>query len=123
MVQLIGGEPTLHPALPSLVRHALRQGLEVEIFSNLTHVTPHLWELFAQSGTQLATSYYSDKAWEHEAVTRRHGSYARTKRNVIEAISRSIPLRVGLIDVRAGQRVEQARAELTALGVTNIGTD
>lgn len=109
--------------MPSLVSHALRQGLEVEIFSNLTYVTPRLWEVFVQSGAQLATSYYSDTAWEHEAITRRCGSYTRTKGNIIEAIRRSIPLRVGLIAVRAGQRVEQARAELTALGVTNIGTD
>jgi MoaA/NifB/PqqE/SkfB family radical SAM enzyme len=97
--------------------------LGVEVFSNLTYVTPHLWEVFAQSGARLATSYYSDAAWKHEAITHRRGSYARTKANIIEALRRSIPLRVGLIAVRAGQRVEQARAELTALGVTNIGTD
>jgi MoaA/NifB/PqqE/SkfB family radical SAM enzyme len=43
MVQFIGGEPTLHPDLPRLVDHALAQGLEVEVFSNLVHVAPALW--------------------------------------------------------------------------------
>ncbi|MEV0285643.1 radical SAM protein [Kribbella sp. NPDC050820] len=30
MVQFIGGEPTLHPALPQLLAHALAAGLKVE---------------------------------------------------------------------------------------------
>lgn len=42
VVQLIGGEPTLHPGLPQMIRHALAAGLEVEAFSNLVHVTPAL---------------------------------------------------------------------------------
>lgn len=123
MVQFIGGEPTLHSALPDLVRHSRDQGLEVEVFSNLVYVAPDLWEVFAQPGVRLATSYYSDTPREHEVITRRRGSYTRTKGNIVEAVRRSIPLRVGLIDVMASQRVEQARAELTSLGVTNIGID
>ncbi|MGH3783622.1 MAG: radical SAM protein [Pseudonocardiaceae bacterium] len=34
-VQFIGGEPTLHSALPELIRHALSRALAVEVFSNL----------------------------------------------------------------------------------------
>ncbi|MEM1334502.1 MAG: radical SAM protein, partial [Actinomycetota bacterium] len=33
-VQVIGGEPTSHPALPRLIAHALELGLQVEVFSN-----------------------------------------------------------------------------------------
>lgn len=108
MVQFIGGEPTLHPDLPMLVSHALECGLSVEIFSNLANVTPRLWSTFALSGVRLATSYYADGASQHDAVTTRPGSYARTKANIAEAVRRSIPIRVGIIDVRDGQRVEQA---------------
>lgn len=43
--------------------------------------------------------------------------------NIAEAVRRSIPLRVGLIDVIDGQRVAQARQQLEALGVTSISTD
>jgi sulfatase maturation enzyme AslB (radical SAM superfamily) len=35
MVQFIGGEPTLDPALPRLVRRALRNALKVYVYSNL----------------------------------------------------------------------------------------
>lgn len=93
------------------------------MFSNLVHVTPALWKVFAQRGVRLATSYYSDMAWEHGSITRGRGSYARTRANIVEAVRRSIPLRVGLIDVQDGQRVRQARIELTSLGVTDIGMD
>ena len=123
MVQFIGGEPTLHRGLPDLVQRALGQGLEVEVFTNLVHVSWELWETFAHRGLRLATSYYSDDATEHEAITNGRGSHARTKANITKALRRSIPLRVGLVDVQDGQRVTQARAELEALGVTEIGTD
>ncbi|MFE2757920.1 radical SAM protein [Actinosynnema sp. NPDC059335] len=116
MVQFIGGEPTLHRSLPDLVNRALGRGLRVEVFSNLVHVSPRLWELFARPGVQLATSYYSDRPDEHEGITKVRGSHERTKANIVEALRRSIPLRIGVTDLRDGQRVEQARGELAALG-------
>lgn len=123
MIQFIGGEPTSHPELPDLVDHALGDRLEVEIFTNLVHVTSGMWETFCWPGVRLATSYYADGAGQHEAITGRRGSYARTKANIAEAVRRSIPLRVGVIDVNGGQRVAQAHQELIDLGVTDIGTD
>ncbi|MDG4793079.1 radical SAM protein [Micromonospora sp. WMMD1082] len=123
MVQFIGGEPTLHPDLPDLLGYALAAGVEVEVFSNLVHVTPALWELFAQPGVRLACSYYSDRAGQHAAITGRAGSYARTRANIGEAVRRSIPLRVGVIDMGEGQRVAGAVAELRDLGVAEVGVD
>lgn len=123
MVQFIGGEPTLHPDLPDLVDHALAAGVEVEVFSNLVHVTANLWEVFARPGVSLACSYYSDDPAQHAAVTGTQGSYARTKANIATAVARSIPLRAGVIDLSDGQRVGAAVAELEGLGVQDIGTD
>lgn len=123
MVQFIGGEPTLHPDLPVLVEHAVARGLAVEVFSNLVHVTPRLWDTFSQPGVRLACSYYSDAAAQHAAVTDRAGSHPRTRANIVEAVRRSIPLRVGVVDLGNGQRAEQAMAELTDLGVAEVGYD
>ena len=52
MVQFIGGEPTLYPALPELIAHALAAGVQVEVYSNLVHVTPRMWETFGQPGVR-----------------------------------------------------------------------
>ncbi len=123
MVQFIGGEPTVYRRLADLVHHARGHGLEVEVFTNLVCVSSELWKVFAQCGVRLATSYYTDDAAEHEAITRGRGNHTRTKANIVEALRRSIPLRVGLVEVWDAQRVEQAYAELKALGVTEIGTD
>jgi len=122
-VQFNGGEPTLHPNLPALVKHALGKGLKVEIFSNLVQVTPALWDLFSLTGVSLATSYYSDDPGQHAAITGRRGSHARTRANLAEVVRRGIPVRVGVIDLGDAQRWEQAVAEIKALGVTDVGAD
>jgi len=121
--QLIGGEPTTHPAWAELVDHSLSLGLQVEVYSNLFHIKPAWWRLFARDGVKLATSYYSDRAGEHDAITTRPGSYARTRENIAEAVRRGIPLRAGIVSVLPGQRVTEARRELEALDVTAIRTD
>jgi MoaA/NifB/PqqE/SkfB family radical SAM enzyme len=93
------------------------------VYSNLTHVKDTWWELFACPRVSLATSYYSDDPGEHDAITGRPGSHARTLANIGQAVSRGIPVRAGIIELADGQRTGQARAELEALGVTRIRTD
>ncbi|MFE7661729.1 radical SAM/SPASM domain-containing protein [Streptomyces celluloflavus] len=122
-VQLIGGEPTMHPAWAELVDRALCLGIGVEVYSNLFHIKPGWWSALAREGVKLATSYYSDRAEEHDAITTRPGSYERTRAHIAEAVRRGIPLRVGIVSVLRGQRVAEARRELEALGVTQIRTD
>src|SRR5580658_3145970 len=123
MVQFIGGEPTLHPDFAALLGHAVGAGLAAEVYSNLTHVRDSWWELFACPKVSLATSYYSDDPAEHDAITGRPGSHARTLANIGQAVSRGIPVRAGIIEVADGQRTGPARAELEALGVRRIRTD
>ncbi|GGR25233.1 radical SAM/SPASM domain-containing protein [Streptomyces netropsis] len=122
-VQFIGGEPTLSPHLPALVTYALDRKLGVEIYSNLAIIRPALWRLFERKGVRLATSYYSDDPVQHDQITRTKGSHVRTRSNIIEAVRRSIPLRVGLVEVLTSQRVREAKTELHALGVKHTKID
>lgn len=122
MIQLIGGEPTMHPDFADLLNHALTIGLKVEVFSNLVHVKPEWWELFQRSGVSLATSYYAADAAEHDAITGRD-SHRKTRANIEKATGLGIPLRAGVIAIRPTQNVERTTGDLVSLGVPTIGTD
>lgn len=122
-VQFIGGEPTLDPDLPRLVRYALGAALKVDVYTNLVHVTPGLWELFSLPGVSLGFSWYSADPGKHAEVTGSRASHARTKASIREALRRGIPLRAGIVEVAEGQGIEEAQAELRALGVTDMRAD
>jgi MoaA/NifB/PqqE/SkfB family radical SAM enzyme len=122
MVQFIG-EPTPHPRFAELLAAAIDARLAVEVYSNLTHVKDSWWDLFACPGVSLATSHCSDLAEEHDAITGRPGSHARTLAAIRQAVARQIPLRAGIVAVREGQRTSQARAQLQAIGVNRMKAD
>jgi MoaA/NifB/PqqE/SkfB family radical SAM enzyme len=122
-VQLIGGEPTVHPDLPALVDHGLSRMTEVEIYTNLIHVGNRLWDIYAQPGVRLATSYYSADPSHHDRITGRPGSHARTRANIVSALDRGIPVRVGMVEMDAEQGLEVAEGELRALGVADVRRD
>ncbi|MCM2388711.1 radical SAM protein [Streptomyces albipurpureus] len=122
-LQLIGGEPTVHPYWQDFTELALSLGLGVEVYSNLFHVRDEWWDLLTRDGVTLATSYYSDDPAEHDKITGREGSYRRTRNNIREAVTRGVAVRAGIVDVLQGQRVTEARGELIGMGVTRINTD
>lgn len=122
MVQFIGGEPTLHPDLPHLIRSAVDHGLKVEVFSNFVHISDELWEVFGLDGVSLATSWYSDDPEQHRRITGRN-THARTKANIRKAVERAIPVRAGIIEITADQGAERARRTLAELGVREVGVD
>ncbi|MGW7385324.1 radical SAM/SPASM domain-containing protein [Streptomyces sp. NPDC054794] len=122
-VQFIGGEPTIHPDFTELVEHTLEIGLGVQVFSNLYRVRREHWKLFAHPKVTLGTSYYSDDPDEHDEITGRKGSHDSTRANIAEAVRRGIPVKVGIIHIRDGQRTEEARAEMETLGATRVHVD
>lgn len=75
------------------------------------HVSAQCWELFQRDGLSLATSYYSDRAVEHDAVTRRP-SHGRRRSNIEHAVRLGIPVRVGIIAEDGGRHVTDARRDL-----------
>ncbi|GAA0916348.1 radical SAM protein [Nonomuraea longicatena] len=121
-VQLIGGEPTMLPDFLPLAWYALSVGLQVQVYSNLYRVTEPQWGLYTQPRVTLATSYYSDVAAEHDKITGRDGSHARTRANIVRALELGIPLKVSVVDLGdPGQRAQEAHAEMTELGVPRVG--
>lgn len=121
-VQLIGGEPTLHPNAPEIAEHALDRGMGVEVYSNLVHVSNAWWVLLQHPGMSLATSYYGATPDRHNTMTGRPASHRHTRANIIRALNLSIPLRVAII-TPDGEDAEETRADLETLGVQWIGVD
>jgi MoaA/NifB/PqqE/SkfB family radical SAM enzyme len=123
-VTFIGGEPTLSPHLPRLVRAALGLGLAVEVYSNLVRVPPALWGVLGLAGVSLAVSWYSDDRAEHAVVTGGRDTWRQTRANIARAVELGVPIWAGLVGgIVPGQRVAQAEAELRSLGVELVGRD
>lgn len=97
-------------------------GLAVEVYTNMVHISANWWATLCREGVSVATSYYSDDAAEHDAVTGRP-SHRMTRANIATAVHMGIPLRVGIVATTDGQRVDEARADLESLGVTRISVD
>ncbi len=74
-VQFIGGEPTLHPDLLRLIRHARDRRIRIEVFRNLTHISDAVWDVLRLPDVRLAFSYYSDDPDDHDDVTEIRGSH------------------------------------------------
>jgi MoaA/NifB/PqqE/SkfB family radical SAM enzyme len=119
MIQFIGGEPTMHPRFTHIMSHALTAGLDVEVYSNLVHITDQMWDLFQSPRVSLAFSYFASDAAAHNAVTRRP-SHKATRRNAQKAVSLGIPIRAGVIDFG---HVKEAVDDLKSIGVTKVATD
>lgn len=123
-IQIIGGEPTVHPTFATLAQLAVDRHPDVEVYSNLARsLSDGMWRLFERPGFRLATSYYSDDPEEHDTITMHRGAHRRTLANIREALRRNIPLRVGVIAIEQGQRARAAVEQLRALGVAQIDYD
>ncbi|MFI8930918.1 radical SAM protein [Streptomyces sp. NPDC053474] len=120
-VTLIGGEPTLYPHAIEVAERALALGMDVEVYSNLVHVSKQWWSLLQREGMSVATSYYSNKPERHNQVTRRP-SHARTRSNIAKTISLGIPVRVGVVGDKR-RHIWTAKRDLRKMGVEEIGVD
>jgi uncharacterized Fe-S cluster-containing radical SAM superfamily protein len=124
-VQFIGGEPTLNPALPDLIRYAASLGYTfIEVFTNLTRLNDGLVELFVEHEVHVATSMYASDAATHDRVTLSDGSFQRTVGNLRRLVRARVPIRAGVIEMQENEgRREQTFAFLRSLGVENVGSD
>lgn len=124
-VQFIGGEPTVHPDLPELIEHARGAGYDdVSVYTNGTHLTPRLKAVFAANRVGLAFSIYGSSADVHDQVTKRRGSFARTKSAIEWAVASRLPVRAGIVDVGTNSHdVERTTQMLRQIGVQSVRVD
>jgi MoaA/NifB/PqqE/SkfB family radical SAM enzyme len=123
--QFIGGEPTLHPELETMIGHAHAQGFRfIEVFTNATRLSDPLINSFKKYGVHVAVSFYSDVMETHDKITRNVGSWGRTVSGLRAIIAANLPLRVGFIEMAENTgEVDRSREFLRSMGVTNISSD
>lgn len=124
-VQIIGGEPTVHPDFSNILLSA-REGFDfVEVYTNATTLTDSYLKLFSENEVQIATSVYSLDEREHDAVTLRSGSSARTLENIKRAIARGVSVRASVVETDNNPSVKRALIEeqLISLGVERVEFD
>ena len=80
-VRFYGGEPLLHPDLPAMVAHTVKQGLRVYVTSNGTHLKHKIDPLF-QAGLRMLTIGFYGLEDAYEAYTRRRGHFARLEQGL-----------------------------------------
>ncbi len=124
-VQFIGGEPTTHPLLPTLMEHArLLAFCGIELYSNATRLNAKLFDSMRQNKVSLATSLYGASAELHDRFTGVDGSFARTRDNIEHAVSLGIPVRVAVIRYEhEGQILDEAYEVARRLGVLEVSID
>ena len=124
-VQIIGGEPLVHPDFAAILEHAAKSMPTVEVFTNATMLTRERIALLKRAGASVATSIYADNATTHDAVTQRRGSFARTTSNIVAAIEAGLSVRASVIITKANsdQDVERTISYLKGIGIHSIGID
>lgn len=122
-IQFIGGEPTVHPGLPQLIRTARSFDMQVEVYTNLVSMKTAHWDVFQECSVRLATSFYTTDFKIHEEITQVRNSFEKTTANIKQAIKTGLPLRVGLVEMRSDQAIEEAETFLRELGVQHIRVD
>jgi len=126
-LQLIGGEPTIHPYFREIICHAReREFTLIEVYTNATRLTERLTEFFMEKRVSLATSFYTSVPEIHDEITLQTGSWRKTVGGIKTCLERNIPIRVGVVAVNGYEHeVDSAIAFLEFLGVSTsrIGID
>jgi MoaA/NifB/PqqE/SkfB family radical SAM enzyme len=124
-IQFIGGEPTLNPALPELIKHARTVGFAfIEVFTNATRIPKELLRCFVENEVSIATSFYSNKAVVHDSITKKPGSFSSTVGSIKKLVAAKVPLRAGIIVMEENKETTADSVTfLKSIGVENVGLD
>lgn len=121
-VTLTGGETTLHPAWPRLLRRAKDLGFFTMLKTNGLTFTPENVARYAEDPAHSThLSLYGATAESHEGLTGRPGSYARTVAALRELARLGVPCKVFCLVWKGNlDEVEAMRALVEDLGHTPV---
>ena len=90
-----GGEPLLHPELPTFLQQARRNDLSIALLSNMTLLNDALVSVMRDVNLSLVQiSVYSMNHDEHDHITRVPGSLVQTLSSIEALIAANIPVQI-----------------------------
>ena len=99
-IQLIGGEPFLHPDLHEILEAAAKRFRRIEIFTNGTLLNDAWCRILRALNIRLALSVYSAQPEPHDAVTGVRGSHAAVMHAVSLLQTYDIPFRTASVAMK-----------------------
>lgn len=96
-ITISGGEPTLHPQLPELVRYIQSEGMSVTILTNSERFsTPGFMKSFLEGidvrKLRVITTLHSSISSEHERANRTEGSFQRTVKGLLDLYDNDVQI-------------------------------
>ncbi len=99
-IQLVGGEPLIHPQIKLFINYVIGKFDFIEIFTNGTLLSDDLIDIIAKNNIHLAFSVYSDNAETHDYVTCTKGSFVLTSNRIKQAIDKGIKIRTASVEMK-----------------------
>lgn len=124
-IQLIGGEPLLHPGFSELLRYASDLGLKrIDIFTNAYLITEQIADLIAEVGASVRISLYGFDAQSHDSITQHPGSFARLDHSLDLLLERNIKVGLAVVLMQENQHIlPQISAYIENKGLRFSGFD
>ncbi|MBU1110638.1 radical SAM protein [Patescibacteria group bacterium] len=124
-ISLIGREPLLFSKFRELLLYLQNYpDIGIEIYTNGFLLTHDIIDIAKAQRISFATSFYSHNPETHDTITRRQGSWLKTKKAIEMILTAGLKLRVGIILMKQNaQDYKNTRDFLKLLGVEKINPD
>lgn len=124
-IQLIGGEPLLHPRFRDLLYYAHNKGFEtIDVFTNGTLINPSIIDILKKTGASVRVSLYGYDQLSHEQVTQVPGSFTRLDHALDLLRIAKIPTRIAVVLMKENQAyLDQIISYINSKGHSYTGFD
>lgn len=123
-IQLIGGEPFLHPEILKIVDYAFSKNFEITIFTNATLLNNEIIEFCKNRNVKFKVSLYGHNSILHDKITKTAGSFNSTMKNLLKIKTCNIPLSIAIVIMKENQNnLEHIRDYILELGFQYEGFD
>lgn len=124
-IQLIGGEPMLHPDFKEILIHAKETGISrIDVFTNATLIDERMAEFLKEADVSVRVSLYGHCAEVHDKITQCQGSFEKTVRGLKLLKDYDIPTRIAVILMDINENyIDEIKELITSIGHTYNGYD